>query len=192
VTPVISTVLEWVILPAIMFAIFAFAWVIASTARSAELNVSSWAGFWAGLVTFVIYVVSELGRIREPNLHFSALPGLLLRPLGWGLGAGFAFLWLVRDVVPTRLVGLITLMLAASSTPAMFTYIFIDSSGSRSCIGRSARRWESCCTSWRSPPPSSTFSSRAPGWGRIRLVTTLNYHSTFSHRRTEGVRRWSG
>jgi hypothetical protein len=126
-TPIISTVIQWVILPLIMFALFAFAWIIASTARSAELKVSSWAGFWAGLVTFVIYVVSQLGHIREPDLHFSALPGFLLLPLGWGLGAGFVFLWTVRHAVPTRLVGLITLMLAASSTSAVFTYIFIDS-----------------------------------------------------------------
>jgi hypothetical protein len=126
-TPVISTIIEWVILPSIMFALFGFAWLIASTARAAELKVSSWAVLWAGLVTFVIYVVSQLGRIREPNLHFAALPGLMFVPLGWGLGTGFAFLWLVRYILPTRLVGLMTLMLAASSTSAMFTYIFIDS-----------------------------------------------------------------
>jgi hypothetical protein len=126
-TPVISTVIQWVILPLIMFALFAFAWIIASTARTPELKVSSWAGCWAGLVTFVIYVVSQLGHIREPDLHFSALPGFLLLPLGWGLGAGLVFLWLVRHAVPTRLVGLITLMLAACSTSAVFTYIFIDS-----------------------------------------------------------------
>jgi hypothetical protein len=126
-TPIISTIVQWVILPLIMLAVFAFAWVIASSARTPESKVSSWAGLWAGLVTFVVYVVSQLGRIREPDLHFSVLPGLLLQPLGWGLGAGFVFLGLVRYAVPTRLVGIITLMLAASSTSAMFTYLFIDS-----------------------------------------------------------------
>jgi hypothetical protein len=126
-TPVISTVIQWVILPSIMFALFAFAWIVASTAKNPELKVSSWAGFWAGLVIFVTYVVSQLGHIREPDLHFSSLPGFQFLPSGWGLGTGFVFLGLVRHVVPTRLVGLITLMLAACSTCALFTYIFIDS-----------------------------------------------------------------
>jgi uncharacterized membrane protein YfcA len=125
-TPVISTLIQWVILPSIMFALFVMAWMIASTAKNAELKVSSWAGFWAGLVTFVIYVVSQLRHIQEPNFDYSKLPGFLILPLGAGLGAGFVFLWLVRQLVPTRLVGLIALMLAASSTSAVFTYIFLD------------------------------------------------------------------
>jgi hypothetical protein len=124
-TPVISTVIQWVILPSIMFALFVFAWMIASTAKNAELKVSSWAGFWAGLVTFVIYVVSQLRQIQEPSFDYSKLEGLLILPLASGLGAGFVFLWMVRQLVPTRLVGLLTLMLAASSTSAVFTYIFI-------------------------------------------------------------------
>jgi hypothetical protein len=126
VAPIISTIVQWVIVPLIMLAVFAFACVIACSARTPEAKVSSWAGFCAGLVTFVVYVVSQLNQIREPDFHSSALPELLLIPLGPGLAAGYAFLGLVRLAVPTRLVGLITLALAASSTSAMFTYIFID------------------------------------------------------------------
>jgi hypothetical protein len=125
--PVIASTVQWVILPLVMCAIFAFAWIIASSARTAELRVSSWAGFWAGLLSFVIYVVSQLSQIREPNLHYVPLPGMQLLPLGWGLTTGFVFLWIVRHAVPTRLVGLITLILAGSSTSSIFTYIFIDS-----------------------------------------------------------------
>jgi hypothetical protein len=125
--PLISATVQWGILPLIMIAIFVFAWIIASSARSAELRVSSWAGFWAGLLSFVIYVVSLLAQIREPNFRYALLPGLQLLPLGWGLTTGFVSLWIVRHAVPTRLVGIITLMLAGSSTSAVFTYIFIDS-----------------------------------------------------------------
>jgi hypothetical protein len=125
--PIISTIVQCVILPLIMFAVFVFGWIIAHSARTPELKVSSWAGLWAGQVTFVVYVVSQLGQIREPNLRAAPLPGLLPLPLGWGLAAGFVFLWLVRHAMPTCLVGLITLMLTASSTSAMFTYVFLDS-----------------------------------------------------------------
>jgi hypothetical protein len=78
-------------------------------------------------LSFVIYVVSQLGQIREPELRYVPLPGLQLLPLGWGVTAGFLFLWIVRHAVPTRLVGLITLLLTGTSTSALFTYIFIDS-----------------------------------------------------------------
>jgi hypothetical protein len=123
----IATTVQWVILPFIMFAIFALAWIIASSAKNAELRVSSWAGFWAGMLSFLVYVVSQLGQIREPELRYVPLPGLQLLPLGWGLTAGFVFLWVVRHAVPTRLVGLITLLLTGTSTSALFTYVFIDS-----------------------------------------------------------------
>jgi hypothetical protein len=123
--PIIATVVQWLILPSIMLAVFAFAWVIAKTARLAELKVSAWAGFSAGLVIFVIYVVSQLGEIHDPDFRTSTLPGLLTLPLGAGLGAGIIFLWLVRLALPTRLVGILTLMLSATSSSALFTYLFM-------------------------------------------------------------------
>jgi hypothetical protein len=122
----IATTVQWVILPFIMFAIFALGWIVASATKTAELRVSSWAGFWAGMLSFVIYVVSQLTEIREPELRYVPLPGLQLLPLGWGLTAGLLFLWIVRHAVPTRMVGLITLLLTGTSTSALFTYIFID------------------------------------------------------------------
>ena len=81
--------------------------------------------------------MGQLSHIREPNLNFAALPGLDLLPLGWGVTTGFVFLGVVRHAVPTRLIGLITLMLAGSSTCALFTYIFIDRADTfRNCCAR--------------------------------------------------------
>ncbi len=122
----ISVLVQWVVIPLIMFAIFAFCSIIVATARTPEAKVSSWAGFFAGLLIFVVYVVSQLGQIREPDFRTAALPGMLWYPLCCGLVAGFVFLGFVQAAVPTRLVGLITLTLAASSTSAIFTYTFID------------------------------------------------------------------
>jgi hypothetical protein len=124
--PLIATVVQWVILPSIMVAIFAFAWVIARTAKYPELTVSAWAGFFAGLITFVIYVVSQLAQINDPDFRVATLPGLLLLPLTSGLTAGFTFLWLIRFALPTRLVGILTLMLSASSSAALFSYLFLS------------------------------------------------------------------
>jgi hypothetical protein len=125
--PIISFAFEWVIIPMIMLAIFSFAWLIAGKARTPELRISAWAGFWAGLLAFVIYAISELGQIKDPTFRFTSVPGLMLMPLGCGLSAGFVFLGLVKLAEPTRLVGLITLALAGTSASAFFTYIFLES-----------------------------------------------------------------
>jgi hypothetical protein len=122
----ISTLVQWVIIPLIMLAIFGFCCVIVGTARTSESRISSWADLFAGLLIFVVYVVSQLGQIREPNFAIASLPGMLWLPMGYGLAAGFVFLGFVQAAVPTRLVGLITLTLAASSTSAIFTYTFVD------------------------------------------------------------------
>ncbi len=125
--PIISFAFEWLIIPMIMLAIFSFSWLIARKARTPELRISAWAGFWAGLLAFVVYAVSELGQIKDPTFRFTALPGFMLMPLACGLSAGFVFLGLVRLAEPTRLVGLITLTLAGTSASAFFTYIFLES-----------------------------------------------------------------
>lgn len=124
----ISNTIQGLVVPGIMLVLLIYAMVIAGSVNDSELKTSAWAGFWAGLVVFVIYVVSELGRIREPNLNFSSLPGLLFLPLAVGFGIGFGFLWMVKVMVPTRLVGIITMLLSATSTSALFAYVFIDSS----------------------------------------------------------------
>jgi hypothetical protein len=123
--PTIAIIVQWLILPSIIILLFGFAWIIASTARLPELKVSAWAGFFAGLVCFVIYVVSQLSLIHDPDFRVSTLPGLLAWPLGAGLAAGFVFLWLVRVALPTRLVGILTLMLSGTSSSALFTYLFL-------------------------------------------------------------------
>jgi hypothetical protein len=74
------------------------------------------------LLSFVIYVLSQLVQIREPNFNYAVLPGRQLLPLGSGLTTAFVFHSIVRHSVPTRLIGIITLMLAGSRTSAVFTY----------------------------------------------------------------------
>jgi hypothetical protein len=122
---IIEITVEWLILPSIMLSVFAFAWAIAKTARPADLKASAWAGLFAGLVTFVIYVVSQLSRIHDPDFRFTTLPDLLVQPVASGVVLGFVFLWLIRLALPTRLVGILTLMLSTASTSALFTYVFL-------------------------------------------------------------------
>lgn len=124
---VILTIIQWAVVPCIMLALFVFAMIVAGSVKQPELKVSAWAGFWAGLVLFVVYVVGQLNKVREPSFDLSTLPGFLIVPMGLGFVIGFVFLWLVRALVPTRVVGLVTMLLAAASTSALFTYVFISS-----------------------------------------------------------------
>lgn len=55
---IILNTLQWVVVPSIMGALFIFAIRIAGSMKESELKASSWAGFWAGLVIFIIYVIS--------------------------------------------------------------------------------------------------------------------------------------
>jgi hypothetical protein len=123
----VSVIVRWVIVPCVMLALFIFALRIAARAGDPELRRSAWAGIWAGLVILVLYIVSQSSRMRSPDLDFSTLPGLQTLPLLIGLAAGFVFLGVVRFLVPTRVVGLVTLLLSATSSCALFSYVFIDS-----------------------------------------------------------------
>ena len=73
----ISNAVQWVVVPCIMLALFVFALIVANAVEESELKASAWAGFWAGLVVLVIYIVSQLNSIGEPDFQFSTLPGLL-------------------------------------------------------------------------------------------------------------------
>lgn len=123
----VAIVVRWIVVPGIMLAIFIFALRIAARTTSPELARSAWAGIWAGLVVLVIYIVSQLDKLASPDLDFSVLPGLQLSPLLIGLASGFVFLFVVRFLAHTSVVGFVTLILSAASTCALFSYIFIDS-----------------------------------------------------------------
>lgn len=124
---IIAFIVQWVVVPLIMLAFLIVSWLIRGGKAASSNRASANAGFWAGLVIFVIYVTSQLDILRDPDFDFTALPGFLFEPSFSGLAAGFASLWVVKMMAPTRLVGVITLILSATSTSALFTYIFIES-----------------------------------------------------------------
>lgn len=123
----IAVIVRWIIVPGVMLVLFFFALSIAARTSAPEFRRSAWAGIWAGLLVLVIYIVSHSGDLGSSKLDFSTLPGLQISPLLIGLVAGFIFLLMVRFLAHTPVVGFITLLLSATSTSALFSYIFIDS-----------------------------------------------------------------
>ncbi len=124
---IIGFVIQWIVVPCTMIGLLLFARVITrSGIRNPDTRVSARAGFWAGIVLFVIYAIANLGRITNPSFAPIPMSSFLIVLTPIGMGAGFVFLWLVRTALPTRYLGLFTLTLTAVSTSALFTYVFMD------------------------------------------------------------------
>jgi hypothetical protein len=123
----ISILVLWGIVPGIMLGVLFFNIIIVARTPQDERKISARAGFWAGLVLFVVYVISQLDTLREPAFTFGLLPRFSILAALDGFVIGFMFLWGVRFLVPTRMVGLISLILSATSTSALYSYVFIES-----------------------------------------------------------------
>ncbi len=122
-------VILWIIVPAIMTAMFIFGMVIASKSDS-PVKASAWAGFLLGLLAFVIYLVNKLPSFQNLNFTFNSFPdfgfGSWVTLIEGGT-VGFFLLWIILFMKPTRGVGVITFLLVAASTCSLFSYIFIES-----------------------------------------------------------------
>ena len=114
----ISFVFLWVVVPCIMLG-----WLLYALSKSR--TTSSRAGFWAGLVVFVVFVISQLNLVRAPDLSLNQLPQLELLPLAGGALIGFIVLLMVRLVKADALLGIVTLLISAASSIALFSYIFM-------------------------------------------------------------------
>lgn len=122
----LANAVQWVVVPGIMIVLLLWGLSIPGRVSDSDNRRSAWAGFWAGLIVFVIYVVSQLSTIRSPSFNFDALPAFSMIPLIIGFASGFIFLWIIRAVGSTPLIGVITLLLSATSSIALFSYVFIN------------------------------------------------------------------
>ncbi len=118
----------WIVI-VIMLGILGIAFLIVRRCPRSDQKVSAKSGFWAGLVAFVIYVpISGLQDLSKPTLKLHSIPETVssLGTAGIGVFIGFMFLWLVKILAPTRLVGLIVLILSFAGPSALYTYIFLE------------------------------------------------------------------
>jgi uncharacterized metal-binding protein len=123
---IISLIVLWGIVPAILLALLIFGTIIVRRTSYDERRTSARAGFWAGLVLFIGYVISQSHTLKMPTSIFRYLPALDLVPAAIGFIIGFLFLWGVRYLLLTRMVGLVSLILSSVSTSSLYSYIFID------------------------------------------------------------------
>jgi len=122
-----TVVVSWAVVPAIILAAFFFSIIIVRRTLQDERGTSARAGFWAGILLMIVFVISQWYRVKSPTFSLKSLPSLNIESAGIGFIVGFFFLWIVRFLLPTRMVGLISLILSAASTSGLYAYIFIES-----------------------------------------------------------------
>lgn len=123
---IISLIVLWGVTPAIFIALLVLAVMIMKRTAYDERRTSARAGFWAGLVLFVGYAISQSQTLKMPTSFFRYLPEFDLLPAAIGFTIGFLFLWGVKFLLLTRMVGLVSLVLSATGVSSLYSYIFVD------------------------------------------------------------------
>jgi hypothetical protein len=112
--------IEWILVPAVLLVLWYYGFFLLPKARSA----ARYAG-WAGLIIFVLFVVSRKGRgdtltFRVPEYDFN-----------WWLTAvgtfvGFVLRWLIDKPMRPLEIAVMALVLVSSSSISIYSYLFIQ------------------------------------------------------------------
>jgi hypothetical protein len=121
---VFVTVTKWVV-PALIFAFgFIYALRLCRRAKAPAQRLSARAGLYAGLLVLA-GIIFRWPPLSVLGGNAPGLPGwVVLVILGAGLIIGFSALWLIKRYACTSIVGVIVLVIAATSTVAAYTYLF--------------------------------------------------------------------
>lgn len=117
----------WVIVPGILLGIFFYSRSILKQNSNEQNKISMNAGFWCGLVLFVIFIVYTMRLVQLPD--FSQTKTLDFNLLGVIIGIiiGFSLLILLRLTLKyTPISSFIILILTFSSLSALYSYFFIQ------------------------------------------------------------------
>lgn len=123
----ISFAVQWICVPGVLMALFAFGLVIIARAATPERKASARAGLWGGMVMLVAYIIATVNSLESTFFAAEPLPSFEFVPASIGALIGFAFLLAARYLLSTRLVGVVVLCLSAASAIALYSYILLVS-----------------------------------------------------------------
>lgn len=126
---VLTLAVAWILVPLIMGGLVVMARSLVVRAEGPERVTAARAGWWAGLLLFLIYFVHSLPVFRPPDPTVAGTLTLGLGPLVLGVGLGFALLWGLSFLSAARVGGLVVLLLTAAGLGSLHTYIFLDDRG---------------------------------------------------------------
>jgi len=122
---VLIFIVLWLIVPSIMVGLIVVGRSIVKRAVEGENKVTARAGWWAGLVLFVIYFIYKLPSFQIPEIIIDRTLELNLRGVILGTLVGFVLLWILKICISSRVVGFIILFLVFSGTSLLYSYFFI-------------------------------------------------------------------
>jgi len=122
---VLTFIVLWLIVPSIMVGLIVMGRSIVKRAVEGENKVTARAGWWAGLVLFVIYFIYKLPSFQIPEIIIDRTLELNLRGVILGTLVGFFLLLILKICISSRVVGFIILLLVSSGTSLLYSYFFI-------------------------------------------------------------------
>jgi hypothetical protein len=120
----VISVVQWVVVPLVLLALWLYSIRLVGGAPDGSRRVSATAGFWAGMLVCAIFVVLRLPDLRTPA-NIRDLVSLTLTGIAVGAALGFLFLLIVRFVIRTPVVGVLTLLLCGASSIALVSYMLL-------------------------------------------------------------------
>lgn len=122
----IFVIAYWIVVPVILVGLILFGIHIMNNLGKDTDKISAKAGFWAGLLSFVIYSIATLPLLDIPNYSKSPYP----QPINWKTGIGFLIgffsLFIIRNLIKCRYLGLLVFILTLSGTWALYSHFFIE------------------------------------------------------------------
>lgn len=121
----IMAVIEWAVVPLVLAGILLYTIIfIPDDQAIPRVKTSAQAGKWAGLIVFVIYVISR----RSQTMAFSLQPAdydFVFWPTAAAVAAGFAVSAVFDLIRSTRFLGLLVLALVSATSISLYSYLFI-------------------------------------------------------------------
>ncbi len=126
IVPLILKAIEWVLVPFVLVALWGYGFYsLPTNAGSHEAKAACRYARWAGLILFVLFVVSRKGRgdtlsLKIPEYDFNWWLTIL------GTVFGFFFSWFIEKVKHIRAVAFVVLVLVASMSISFYCYLFVQ------------------------------------------------------------------
>ncbi|MCA9524204.1 MAG: hypothetical protein KC609_24720 [Myxococcales bacterium] len=121
---ILVALVVWIIVPSIMIGLLALGDWASRRPEEGDLRTSARAGFWAGLVCFVIFFAATLKHAGVPT---DWVRDLSIEPLAIvsGLVGGFALFQALARFVRTRAMGFLVLVISFCGTTSLYSYVFL-------------------------------------------------------------------
>jgi len=121
----LTVIVVWVIPPIILFGLIIYSKSIQRKTTAEDNKISVKAGYWGGLILFVIYIVYQMPLFQPPHFGKIEIFQLNLWGLLGGVLVGFFLLLVLRKIVRTPIASFIVLLLTFCGTSGLFSYFFI-------------------------------------------------------------------